>query len=167
MKDGIDKLIDEMQGELERHNDLAALLERKIDAMKRFDTGQMETLTAQEQGLVHELQVKGRQREAAVTLASRQLLGARGAGRLTAKELAVKSPEPQRTRLLALSGMLREVGLKVQSLNRVNALASHKVLGQFDQVFQILARSGREIGLYGRGGRTGAVEQNRLVDTIA
>jgi flagellar biosynthesis/type III secretory pathway chaperone len=85
----------------------------------------------------------------------------------TAKELASAAPEPARSKLLALAAMLKETAQNVQRLNRINAIATHKVLGHFDQIFRIIAQSGRDIGLYGRAGKKSITEQNRLVDAIA
>ena len=86
---------------------------------------------------------------------------------MTAKELAQAASEPQRSKLLALAAMLKEVAENIQRLNRINAVATKKVLGHFDHIFNIIAQSGRDIGLYGRAGKKSIMEQNRLVDAIA
>ena len=85
----------------------------------------------------------------------------------TARELAKVVEKPLKRKLEAFSAMLFDSAQNVERLNRINKIASEKILGHIDHIFSIIAQSGRDIGLYGRAGKKSLLEQNRLVDAIA
>jgi len=181
MSDAVEKLLQTLQDDWQWHHDLAAVLENKLDAMRHFDITRLEALTQSEQRITQAISLNEKKRREVIRQASAELFPQQGdslarqeektEGRklvpITARELAGALKPPRRERLLALAGMLREITQKVQTLNRVNSLASHKIMGHFDHIFRIIAQSGRDIGLYGRGGKKSLLEQNRLVDALA
>jgi len=116
---------------------------------------------------VDEIRQSELRRTDTVRWATRQFWPQRRQQPATCKELAQVSPEPEKSRLLTLAAMLADVAEKVQRLNRIGNIASRKILAHFDHIFQIIAQSGRDIGLYGRGGKRSLLEQNRLVDALA
>ncbi|KPK77642.1 MAG: hypothetical protein AMJ79_02560 [Phycisphaerae bacterium SM23_30] len=168
MADAVEQLIEAMQDELQCHRKLAAVLDGKLDAMRHFDVSRLEALRHNEQRLLNVVRMNGQRRAEATQQATWRLFPQRRIGSsVTAKELAQAAPEPARSKILALAAMLREMAQNIQRLNRVNAVATRKVLGHFDQIFRIIAQSGRDVGLYGRAGKKSMAEQNRLVDAIA
>ena len=167
MADAVEQLIEAMQQELRWQQELAVVLDNKLDAMKHYDMSRLEALSQNEQKLMQGLRHNEMRRQSAVRQAARQLSPDRPDRLSNAQELARASVEPGRSRILVLAGMLRSVAEKVQRLNRVNALASQRIIGHFDQIFRIIAQSGRDIGLYGEAGKKTLLEQNRLVDAIA
>ena len=168
MADAVEQLIEAMQEELRSHKKLSALLDGKLDAMRHFDVSRLEALRQNEQRLLDRMRMIGRGRAEATHRAVRQLLPQRRIGApATARELASATPEPAHSKILALAAMLKEMAQDIQRLNRVNAVATRKVMGHFDQIFRVIAQSGRDIGLYGRAGKKSLTEQNQLVDAIA
>ena len=167
MADAVQQLIEAMQHELQWQRDLAMVLDNKLDAMRHYDMSRLEALGQSEQKLMQGLRHNEMKRKQAVRQAASKLCPRRSENVVNASELARSSGEPARGRILALAAMLKEVAQKVQSLNRVNAMASQRIMGHFDQIFRIIAQSGRDIGLYGQAGKKMLLEQNRLVDAIA
>ena len=168
MANAVEQLIAALQDELQGHQKLSAILDGKLDAMRHFDVSRLESLRQKEQRLLDSVRMIGQRRLEAVNRATAELWPQRRRARfMTAKELAQAAPEPQRSKLLALAAMLKEVAENIQRLNRINAIATKKVLGHFDHIFNIIAQSGRDIGLYGRAGKKSIMELNRLVDARA
>ena len=168
MADAVEQLIEAMLDELQSHKKLSAVLDGKLDAMRHFDVSRLESLRQNEQRLLNVVRMNGQRRAEATHQATGQLFPQRRMdSSVTARELAQAAPEPARSKIMALAAMLKEMAQNIQRLNRVNAVATRKVLGHFDQIFRIIAQSGRDIGLYGRAGKKSLTEQNRLVDAIA
>ena len=189
MSEAVEKLIQILEDDLQWHQSLAAVLENKLDAMRHYDMSRLEALTANEQQLTEAICANEKKRRQVIRQATIEFFP-KGSKPATARELAqvlqerqsrrgsravsdqrqlseVNSAKKAAGRLLALSDMLREVTEKVKRLNNVVSIASHKILGHFDNIFRIIAQSGRDIGLYGRSGKKSLLEQNCLVDAIA
>lgn len=168
MIDSMQQLIEAMQQELQHQQDLVILLDHKLDAMRKCDLSRMQALSVNEQRLMECMRLSEQRRTETVRRAARQFFSQRPDDKpVTCRELAQAAPEPQRSKLLALTGMLREVVENVQRLHRVQSTSAQKVMGHFNQIFRIIAQSGRDIGLYGRFGKKSLLEQNRLVDALA
>jgi len=156
-----------MQEDLQRHRELAQILDNKLDAMRHRDISRLEALAAVEHRLMGIISTHNKTRCDIVRQATEKYFPNYGKKSATARELANAAGGADRDKLLALSAMLIEVAGKVQSLNNINAAASQKIMGHVDHIFRIIAQSGRDIGLYGRAGKKAPLEQNRLVDAIA
>ena len=167
MADVAEQLITAMQAEFKGQQDLTALLEGKIDAMQHYDMSRLEALAAREQRLLETVRQQGLRRDAAVKRLTTHCFPQRRGQRAHARELAQALDEPHRTNLLSLAVMLKDAVQKTQRLNRINAVASQKILQHFHHVFRIIARTGCEVGLYGRGGKKAFLEQKQLVDALA
>ena len=167
MDDPTEQLISVMQQEVQSHEELAQLLENKLDAMKHYDLSRLEALSVGEQQLMTELGRTGRLRHAAVHKLAREYYPQSPVRKVTARQLAESSPEPLRSKLLVLAGILKEVAERVKRLNQVNVLTTGKVMVHFDAIFKLISQYGNDIGLYGRGGKQLAFEQRRIVDAIA
>jgi flagellar biosynthesis/type III secretory pathway chaperone len=167
MADAMSELMQVLQQELRWQQDLAEVLEQKLDAMRRYDTSRLDMLTAREQQLAQRIQLHDKKRASVVRQAAAGLFPQQKKAWANARELALAAAEPLRSQLLSLAGLLREAVRKVQRLNNINRVASEKILNHFNQIFQIIAQTGRDIGLYGREGRKSLLEQNRLLDARA
>ena len=166
MSDQSALLVTALQNELQCQQQLALLLENKLEAMRRYDVHRLEGLADSEKQLLEKMQLAAvRRRHTAETL-TRQVLAQLGRP-ATAKELAAASDEPVRSQLYSLSALLAQECERVQRLNRINDIASRKMLGHVDQVFRVIAQAEHDVGLYSRGGRKPALEQNRIFDAIA
>ncbi len=189
MSEAVEKLIQILEDDLQWHQSLAVVLENKLDAMRHYDMSRLEALAANERQLTEAICANEKKRRQVVRQATVEFFP-RNNKPATARELAKalqerqsrhdseraankrrlpkeNSAETAANRLLALSDMLNDVAEKVKRLNNVVSIASHKVLGHFDNVFRIIAQSGRDIGLYGRSGKKSLLEQNCLVDALA
>jgi len=167
MADEIEKLMELMQEDLQRHRELAQILDNKLDAMRHRDIPRLEALAVAEHRLVGLISTHSKKRCDILRQATEKYFPGHGKKLATARELAQAAGGAARDKLLAISAMLADVTRKVQSLNQVNTIASQKILGHVDHIFRIIAQSGRDIGLYGRAGKKAPSEQNRLVDAIA
>jgi flagellar biosynthesis/type III secretory pathway chaperone len=167
MANHVEQLIKTLQQELEYQRELAAVLDNKLDAMRHYDLSRLEALTQNEHRIVEEIRQNEYRRTDAVRRATRQYWPGRRQQPASCKELAQVSEEPERSKLITLAAMLAEIAETVQRLNRIGGIASRKILTHFDHIFQIIAQSGRDIGLYERGGKRSLLEQNRLVDALA
>jgi flagellar biosynthesis/type III secretory pathway chaperone len=167
MANHVQHLIETLQKELEYQRELAAVLDNKLDAMRHYDLSRLDALSQNEHRLVEVIRQNEFRRTDAARQATRQFWPERRQRPATCKELAQAAPEPQRSTLMTLAAMLAEVAETVQRLNRIGGIASRKILNHFDHIFQIFAQSGRDIGLYERGGKRSLLEQNRLVDALA
>jgi len=167
MSEHVQELIAVLQQELGLQTELVRVLDGKLDAMGRYDMTSLQALSQREQSLVASLQGQEQRRRQAVQQASRALLHGRSRVGATARQLAQAAPEPQRSLLVRLAQRLREAVEKARRLNRINEIATRKILGHVDDVFRIIARSGCDIGLYGQSGRRACGAQNRLVDALA
>lgn len=161
------KLIDAMKTELNYQQSLAVLLDNKLDAMRHYDLSRLEALTENEQQMVQDTLTQENRCTDLARFATKELVPGKRGNLATASELARACREPQRSQLLSLAAMLKQMAEKVQRLNRINSIASEKILNHFDGIFRIFAQSGCDIGLYQRAGKKAFLEQNRLVDAIA
>jgi len=166
MTDPVIQLIETMQDDLRSQQNLAELLNNKLDAMKHYDMSRLEALSQTERRLLQGIYSGEKRRQTVLRRATRKLYPQKQDGLASARELAQVSQEPARSKILTLAAMLGGVSEKVQSLNRINALASEKILNHFNHIFRVIAQSGRDIGLYSSGGKKAYLEQNRLVDAI-
>lgn len=165
--DVIEQLIEAMQEELQSQEQMTVALNSKLDAMRHYDMPRLEALTLVEQRLVNTLQVQGGKRAQLAQQATRALNPPRQKTVATVRELAAVTKESQRERLLGLAALLGDAAEKTQRLNRVVGMASYKLMGHVNHIFQLIAHAGQDVGLYGRAGKCKMVEQNYLVDARA
>lgn len=167
MAELVEQLIFAMQDEVRVHEELAGVLDGKLDALKCRDLSRLESLNVREEQLVGVVRAKGQVRESAVQSVVQEYYPQRRGERVSARELAQSSKEPWRGKLLAMTSLLKEIATKVSRLNQVNALAMRKMMGHFDTIFNLIAQCGQDIGLYGREGKQPALEQRSMIDAIA
>lgn len=167
MAEPIDQVVEVLQKDLQWHQALAIVLSNKLDAMRQYDMSKLESLSSEEQRLMDVISGNEQSRNAAIRKATAVYFPQRTGRLATAREFAKVVEGPMREKLNALAAMLIDVTENVKRLNRVNAIATEKIVGHVEQVFQLIAQSGRDIGLYGRRGKKTIFEQNRLVDAIA
>ncbi len=167
MNNPIEKLIEVMQTDLQLHRDLTQILQQKLDAMRQRDLELLDALATREQQSMENLAANAVRRTSAIRDAMKLYMPARTGRLATARELARVVGGAFQSRILAMVSLLMEATGDVQRLNRINQIASKKILGHVDHIFQIIAKAGKDIGLYGRAGKKTLLEQNRLVDAIA
>jgi hypothetical protein len=157
-----------LMGVLEKlHERLLALVQSKIDAMRRADTAAMNSLKDQEQATVRQLRERdGLRRQLVESMGEEMELPLRGASAITVSQLAARLSEPGRTRLLRAAGSLRLVMSRVAQANRIAGAMSREILNHLGWVFASVRPAGaRSVGYSGSGDVT-AASQTRLVEIV-
>lgn len=167
MADVTEQLIKAMQEELEGQQELVSILADKLDAMRQYDMMGLESLMSSEQRAIELLRQKGARRDFAVRQLTSRVFPGRKGQPARAVELAEMVDKCYRDRFVAVTSMLKDVAEKAQRLNKINAVASQKVLQHLGHIFRIIARSGHDIGLYSPGGKKTQMQHNQIVDAIA
>ncbi len=160
-------LCEAMNAELQAQQQLASLLENKLDAMRCYDLSRLEALAATESRTLSLVRSSAQKRTLAARAATAALNPSRRSAVATAKELAAAAPAPMRERLEALIASLSGAVEKTQRLNHIHAAATRRVVGHLDHIFRLVAHTGKDAGLYNRVGKAAMLEQNRLVDAKA
>ncbi len=136
------------------HKELQTSLQMQQQAIRKFDAAGLDQLRQRADTLA--------ERIADLNTARESMTGPNV--RLT--ELADRLPEPQRSRLMAMSVALRSLAKEIASLNRINQAAVRHMLNHFHSVYQMLARGSQPVG-YGAGGQASGGGQSFLVDAVA
>lgn len=142
-------------GELrELHEELLAVIQQKLAAMKRADTDGVGSCVARETFLSNRIREREGFRQQLGQLIARELgVGPEAARKLSVTQIAEHVPEPRRGQLLALSAGTREVLRSIDEANKVAALVTGEMLKHFRQVYSAMARTGASTGTYSAGGR--------------
>jgi len=160
-------LLEAMSAELQAQQQLTELLENKLDAMRRYDLPRLEALSAAESRVLSQVRSSAQKRTIAARAATTVLNPPRQKAIATAKELAALAEGSVRERLEALIASLSNAAEKTQRLNYIHAAATRRVVGHLNHIFRLVAQTGKDAGLYNRGGKAAMLEQNRLVDAKA
>lgn len=138
----------------EVQGDLASLMRQRLDAVRRADTDQMQTITLREGVLLD----RAKEREGLRRQVIRQLLVQMGrdpeqhaGAKLT--ELAEWLSEPRRSELLAASAGLRQKLEDVERARVTSALVTEEMLKHIGEVLATARCGGRAIDLYSSSGR--------------
>jgi hypothetical protein len=164
----MDKLVNEL---LTLLRELLAIQQRVLlltlarrEAMRTFDIGRLEGLVEQEKAAARALAEAHRRREI-LTPQLRTLLGKNV--QPTVSEIAQRTPEPARSRLLALAGQIRQIAEQVERNNRINATVSEAVVKGLAKVLKVVTGLAQHAGLYMRNGRKAALHGIHLLEMTA
>ncbi len=138
----------------EAHEELLGVLREQQQAIRRCDAGRLEALRDR-------CDLLG-QRILELDAARQQLTGAG----VKVSELAAGAPEPQQSRLVALSAGLRKLAEQIASMHRVNQAAVRNMLNHFHAVYRMLASAGKSGG-YGSAGAANSGGQAFMIDAVA
>ncbi|MBN1341935.1 MAG: flagellar protein FlgN [Phycisphaerae bacterium] len=144
-----------LMGDLKKlHEELLAVVQQKLAAMKRADTEALNSCLAREQFLADRIRQREGLRQQLVQIIARELgLDAERVRELSLKDLAGHFNEPRRGQLLALAASVRGVLEAIDSANRVAALVTGEMLKHFRQVYSAMAQAGGSSGRYSAGGQ--------------
>lgn len=118
------------------HGQLLALIQFKMDAMKRADLPAVNELNQREQAMVRRLEEReGLRRQLMDSIGAELGLPPRAARVLTVSQLAARLTEPARRSLLDSANELRSVAVKVARLNRVAGAFTREVTTHLKWVF--------------------------------
>jgi len=141
--------------ELKRlHEELALVVQNKLDAMRRADTQAIGSAVAREEFLIGRIRDQESLRRRLLDGIARDPdRSTASAQPLTAAELAARLHEPYRSRLLGLAAGLRACVRQTEEANRVAAIISAEMIRHFRQIYQVMAAAGSSPGVYARNGR--------------
>jgi len=155
-------------GELcELHDDLAALIQKKIDSMKRSDLKGMQELGAEESAVVERIHEReGLRRQLTDAVAEEMGLGPRSGRDLSVTELASHLKAEQAERLVDSAAGLRERVERVARINQVAGVISREVVRHLNWILGAVGR-GRDgvVGYAGSGAPLGAPD-GRILDAV-
>ena len=161
-KISIDDLIT-LMGTLETiHGDLAGLMQRNVEAMRRADVEGLTELGAKEIALTQRLRERDAMRRQVLERIGKSLgLNAARARTLTVSQLTMHLDGPQRTKLMAAARKLRTEVFRSARTNRIAGAIAREVLEHMRWVFASVRRLGQEGNEYG-GGRM----EHRILDAV-
>ena len=155
-------------GQLEQlHDELAALVKAKVDAMKRADMRTLQQRTEQEQDLVKRIQEREGLRRQLMDVIGEQLgLSPRSARTLTVSQLVSRIPKEQQEAILESAERLRFSVSKVARANRVAGMVAHELVDHLRRVFAAVRPKGeRGTGYTGEGAAVPQSE-NRIFEAV-
>ncbi|MBI9016610.1 MAG: flagellar export chaperone FlgN [Phycisphaerae bacterium] len=168
MADLIDNIIDTMRDDLRYQRDLEKILTDKLDAIRNNDIALMEIIAQTEYRTVQAINNNIERTNKVIRQATAFYFPIRAGQLASATELKQFASESQSQALDAIGTMLRGTIENVKRQNQIVSLVTQKLLGHVDQIFKVIAHTGRDIGLYGRrGDKKINIEQNRMLDAIA
>jgi len=151
----------------EVHEELLAVIQQKLAAMRRADTEALNSCLAREQFLTDRIRQREGLRQQLVQLIGRELgLSSEQVQGLSLRELAERVDEPRRGQLLALSACIRETLGAIDAANRVAALVTGEMLKHYRQVYSAMARSGPSMGTYSSRGQLAADRPAQVFEAV-
>ena len=161
----MDKLVAELIQLLESlvaaYTRLLVIAEKRREAMGAFDTHMLNKLLEREHDEVLRCQSLEQVRQTLVEKFKHEL------GRNiqpTTSEIARRCPEPLKSRILVLSGQIRETMEKLERNNRINHRAAQAVVGAIARVMKVVTGLAQHAGLYLRNGRKAAIRGIHMLD---
>jgi flagellar biosynthesis/type III secretory pathway chaperone len=151
-----------LQGLLQRLTELAS---RKLDAMRRADTGDLQSCTAMEHRLLADVSAARKEREAIVARLA-QTLHWPEAVTAPLGEVADRLPEPFSSYIRAKNRALREVADTLQQKNRLAAVVARNLHTHVRSIFAELAKANQECVLYGPSGQHEQTSTDAWVDAV-
>ncbi|MGB2986517.1 MAG: flagellar protein FlgN [Phycisphaerae bacterium] len=146
---------------------LLALVQSKIDAMRRADIPAMRELDERERAIAKRLhQREGLRRQLMDAIGEEMGLPPQTARALTVSQLASRLPGPQRPGLLNAAEKLREAASKATQVNRVAGVISREILNHLKWVFaSVKPADGEPVGYAGDGALVAPAE-TRIFETV-
>ncbi len=168
MADLIDNIIMIMREDLRYQRDLEKILEDKLQALRNNDAAMLDAIAQVEHRTVLALNNNVERTGKAIAAAAEVYFPQFKGKNISLSQLKTVASAGQCQSLDALGAMLRSTIENVRRQNQIVSLVTHKLLGHMDNIFKVIAHTGRDIGLYGRyGDRQMNIEQNRMLDAIA
>lgn len=155
------ELIELLESLLAAYTRLVAIATARREAMGAFDTAMLNKLLEREHKEIAECQLLEQRRRNLVEGFKREL------GRNiepTTTEIARRSPEPLKSRILVLSAQIRKTVETLDRNNRINQRASQAVVGAIGRVMKVVTGLAQHAGLYMRNGRKAALRGIHLLD---
>lgn len=147
------------------YEELLAVLQRKLEAMRRADTELLNSCAARERFLLQRISEAESSRKVLVTdLQVRAGVAAKRPISIT--QLAERIGEPGRSKLLVLADGLRRLVEQTNQVNQVAALAGKELLAHFKHVYDVMRTAERDTGTYDVRGARAAGSAQRILDAV-
>jgi hypothetical protein len=142
-------------GDLKKlHDELLAVIQHKLGAMRNADMETINSCLAREQFLVNRIRQQEGLRQQLVQLIGKELgVAAPPSGAISLPRLVERLDEPRRGQLLSLAAGLRGAMQAIDGCNKVAALVTSEMLKHFRQVCMAIAQAGHSAGTYSQAGR--------------
>ena len=144
---------------------LTELAGRKLDAMRRADTGDLQSCAAMEHRLLRDVSAKRKQREAILARLAQSLHWPEAVA-APLGEIADRLPEPFSSSIRAKNRALREVADTLQQKNRLAAAVARNLHAHVRSIFAELAKANQECVLYGPSGQHEQTSTDAWVDAV-
>jgi FlgN protein len=135
------------------HGELAMHMRNKLDAIKRADSDQVQSITAREAVLAARAHEREGLRKQLADRIGMSLGLDKGSGRsVRLTDLAEKLPEPRRSQLLVAAAGLREKVREIESINKTSEVVTRTMLRHLSEVMQVMTAGPCGADVYGRTG---------------
>ncbi len=162
----------ELAGLLDRliglQNELHAVIDEKLDAMRRSHADDMMAAAQREGKICSRISTLDERRREIVTALCKctGLVVPAGVQQVSLRTLAVALDEAERKALLEAGQTLREKMLQVAEANRVVELVSREMLSHFKELFTAFTQDDDSRPTYSRGGSLEAGEGVKVLDAV-
>ena len=147
------------------HGDLGLHMQNKLDAMKRADSEQIQSITARETLLLE----RATERDGFRRQLTRRLLEELGLDPLATprlSELAEHLAEPRRSQLLVAAAGLKEKLDSAERLRVTTTLVTQEMLKHMREVLSVMRGGGMGAELYSRSGRRERVSSATVFEAV-
>ena len=138
-----------LRAQLESHQTLLKCIERKREAISVADVDSINAMCQKENAIAQRLAQQENKRQ----WITRELSTAPAEDPLTVTQVAEQADEPQRTRLLALAGQLREAVTAVKRESSIVRAAADALSRHLGGLMESMRAAIGKAGTYGRRGR--------------
>jgi len=163
LKTLFNNLMEQIKSLRDLHEQLLLAVRNKQRAMREGNMSNLESWSAREEFLtkrIHEV-------EELRQVANNELgkcLGFENSPKLS--ELAEKLSEPDRSKLLAMAGVLREIADNIRRANQVNDAVTREILNCYAQARQKMVAVQCDIGLYDPRGQKKVLRSISILDAV-
>lgn len=162
-KSNVSLMIDQLADLRRLYEQLLMAVRKKQTCMRSGDMAGLESWSAREKFLIERVTSGDEHRRQLAQSVADELDVDR---ELTLTQLSAHVDEPERSKLLALAGAIRNVAEQVYQVNQVNDAVTRDILDCFAQMHRQFAQTQSDIGLYDPKGERKLVRQVSMLDAV-
>ncbi len=156
-------LVEELQELRDLHEQLLLAVRNKQKCMRGGDVDALESWSARERFLIERIKESDEHRRGIVDELAEQLDMDQPT---TVTELAGRVEEPDRSRLLAMSGVIRGLAEQIHRVNQINDAVTREILQCFTKMRHKFTASQCDIGLYDTRGQRQFTAAVSVLDAV-
>jgi hypothetical protein len=163
IKQSVNVIVDQLYEILTLHEQLLIAVKNKQKNMRAGNMSELESWSAREQFLIDRIKESDviRQEECGKLSSVLEL-----SEQPTITLLADKVGEPDRSRLLAMAGGIRNLADQIYQVNQVNDAVTREILNCFAQIQRQISTTHCDLGLYDPSGRKQMGSPIRILDAV-